>query len=137
MRVDACGLVLAVSAAGWLSAANPPAASKTATPAKLAAPQAPNASAFAKAVTPVLGTTCTQCHNSQFASGGFDAGPFLAPSSVLNQRDGWDRILLKVRSGEMPPKGIPRSEAEIETLVKYVQGEFDRSTAIPSPIPAA
>jgi mono/diheme cytochrome c family protein len=126
MRVDVRSLILAASAAGFLSAANPPAASKTVTPPKQAAPQAPNAAAFTKAVAPVLGKTCTQCHNSQFASGGFDAGPFLAPASVLNQRDGWDHILAKIRSGEMPPKGIPQPEAEIDTLLKYIQGELDR-----------
>jgi mono/diheme cytochrome c family protein len=126
MRVNARSLILAVSAVGFLSAADTPAASKAATPPKQATPQAPNAAVFEKSVTPVLAKTCTQCHNSQFASGGFDAAPFLAPASVLDQRDGWDHILLKIKSGEMPPKGIPRPEAEIDTLVKYVQGEMDR-----------
>src|SRR5579863_2120793 len=120
MRGHVCSLIFAVSTVA--SAANPPAATKTATPA----PPPPNAAAFGKAVAPVLGKTCEQCHNSQFASGGFDAAPFLAPGSVLSQRDGWDLILRKLRAGEMPPKGIPRSEAEIDTLVKYVQGELDR-----------
>ncbi len=126
MRVNLCSLILAVSAAGVLSAADTPAASKTATASKLGTPAPPNAATFGKAVAPVLGSTCTQCHNSQFASGGFDAAPFLAPASVLNQRDGWDLILTKLRAGEMPPKGIPHSQADIDTLVKYVQGEFDR-----------
>jgi mono/diheme cytochrome c family protein len=135
MRVDARSLIIAVSAASLLSAAPPPADSKTTPPSKLAAPQPPNAAAFEKSVSPVLGKTCTQCHNSQFASGGFDAAPFLAPSSVLDQRDGWDHILAKIRSGEMPPKGVPRPEAEIDTLVKYIQGELDRIDRSTKPDP--
>jgi len=118
-------LIAAVSTAALLPAASPPAASDTAPSAKLA-PAAPNAAAFSKAVAPVLSNTCTQCHNSQFASGGFDAARFLAPASVLDQRDGWDLILQKLRDGEMPPKGVPHSQSEIETLVQYIQGELDR-----------
>ncbi|MBZ5618897.1 MAG: DUF1592 domain-containing protein [Acidobacteriia bacterium] len=126
MHVSVRSLVVAVSAAGFLCAADRPAASKVTTSPKPAAVQAPNAAAFEKAVAPVLGSTCAQCHNSQLASGGFDAGPFLAPGSVVDQREGWEKILQKLRDGEMPPKGVPRSEAAIDTLGKYIQGELDR-----------
>jgi hypothetical protein len=52
---------------------------------------------------------------------------FLTPASFQSNRDGWEVILRKVRTGEMPPKGIPRPPAEkIDALVSYVQGEFDR-----------
>ena len=110
-------VIFAVSAVGLVSAADPPAASKAAPSPKPVPISAPNAAAFEKAVSPVLAHTCTPCHNSQVASGGFDADAFLAPSSILEQRDGWDHILMKLRSGEMPPKGIPKPQAEIDTLV--------------------
>jgi hypothetical protein len=58
------------------------------------------------------------------ASGGFDAAAFLDPASLESKREGWELILQKLRAGEMPPQGIPRSQAQIDALVQYVQGEF-------------
>jgi mono/diheme cytochrome c family protein len=98
-------------------------------------PQAPalasGDAAFKQSVSPVLENTCAPCHNDQLASGGFDAAAFQQPGSLVDKREGWERILQRLRGGEMPPKGVPRSQAEIDTLVKYVQGEFvkaDRNT---------
>src|SRR5664279_1055803 len=65
----------------------------------------------------------------------FDAAAFLAPVSLANQREGWERILQKLRNGEMPPKGEPRPQAEIDTLLKYVQGEFDKADRNAKPDP--
>jgi mono/diheme cytochrome c family protein len=90
-------------------------------------PSAPGAATFETAVAPLLENTCSQCHDSQLASGGFDATAFLKPASLGSQREGWETILRKLRNGEMPPKGVARSQGEIDTLVKYVQGEFDKA----------
>jgi len=121
--------VVAVSVAGVLASSV----------SSLAAPQqrppSPDAVAFEKAVTPLLQDTCADCHNSQLLSGGFDATAFLAPASLANQRDGWEAILRKLRAGEMPPKGVPRPQAEIDTLIKYVQGEFDKADRNAKPDP--
>ncbi|HEY1220624.1 MAG: DUF1592 domain-containing protein [Bryobacteraceae bacterium] len=95
--------------------------------------RAPGPATFEQAVSPVLKNTCSLCHNGQLASGGFDAAAFLDPASLAAKREGWERILQKLRAGEMPPKGIPRSQAAIDTLVEYVQSEFakaDRNTPL-------
>ncbi|MGA3098046.1 MAG: DUF1592 domain-containing protein [Bryobacteraceae bacterium] len=117
--------VFAVSAAAVMAVVSEmPASPQQAAPAS-AAPT------FEKVVAPVLDNTCSMCHNSQLASGGFDAEAFMAPQSLADKRDGWERILEKLRDGEMPPKDVPRTQAEIDALVKYVQGEFakaDRNT---------
>jgi hypothetical protein len=89
------------------------------------------ADSFQTAVSPLLENTCSLCHSGQLAPGGFDAVVFLDPGSLAGKREGWERILQKLRAGEMPPKDVPREQAEIDTLVKYVQGEFakaDRNT---------
>ena len=91
------------------------------------------AATFENAVSPVLANTCSLCHNRQLASGGFDAAAFLDPASLASKREGWELILQKLRAGEMPPQGIPRSQAQIDALVQYVQGEFakmDRNTKL-------
>jgi hypothetical protein len=129
MRITTYRVAIAVSVAGLLAAAQLPGpAKKPAAPAAGPAAAAAGAPAptFEKTVAPVLTKTCAPCHNSQMASGGFDTDHFLNPSSVSTQRDGWDRILMKLRNGEMPPKGMPKSQPAIDSLVHFVQGEVDR-----------
>ena len=86
-----------------------------------------DAAGFNKAVVPVVNKTCTPCHNDRSAAGDLNLGPFTIASSIADQRDGWERIIQKVRSGEMPPKGIPRPAAELDNMVKFVEGEFARA----------
>ncbi len=117
MRLHSAGSILVLSAAALLLAADSSTAPK---------PAGPNS--FEKDVKPLLAKSCAPCHNDRMASGGLNAGAFTTPSSVLEQREGWERILKKMKSGEMPPKGIPRPPvAEISALAKFVEGEFDRA----------
>jgi hypothetical protein len=90
---------------------------------------------FEKKVQPVLGKSCAPCHNEHMASGGLNVAPFLDPSSITKQREGWERIIQKMRSGEMPPKGIPRPAAQIDDLTKFVQAEFERADKLIKPDP--
>ena len=62
---------------------------------------------FDQSVKPVLSSTCTACHNDQLASGGLNIDAFLDPKSLTDGRDKWEKIIRKLRNGEMPPKGIP------------------------------
>lgn len=121
MRARTQRLTLAVSAAGLLAAAQLPAP--------------PRQDAYDKAVAPVLGKTCAPCHNSGYASGGFDTESFLKASSLTQHRDGWDRILTRLRNREMPPRGVPHSQADIDNLVHYVQVEVDKIDANAKPDP--
>jgi mono/diheme cytochrome c family protein len=129
MRSAGRDWVVAVSITGALAASV----------SSLAAPQQrPPASAaptFEIAVKPLLESVCSDCHNTQLTSGGFDATAFLAPASLANQREGWDAILRKLRAGEMPPQGVPRSQTQIDALVKYVQGEFEKADRNVKPDP--
>jgi hypothetical protein len=90
---------------------------------------------FDRVVTPVLGKTCKPCHNDRLASGNFDAAQFLAPASLVDQREGWSKIVQKLRDGEMPPKGIPRSQPDIDALVTYIQAEVDKADRNAKPDP--
>lgn len=95
-----------------------------------------SATSFEKTVQPLLAKTCAPCHNDRNASGGLNLGPFATPGSVVDHRDGWERILQKIRTGEMPPKGIPRpAEGEIDALTKFIQGEFERVDRLVKPDP--
>jgi hypothetical protein len=70
------------------------------------------------------------------ASGGLNIAPYAAAASVTEHRDEWERILQKIRTGEMPPKGFPRPpEAELDALMKFVREEFERADRNVKPDP--
>jgi hypothetical protein len=82
---------------------------------------------FQADVQPILSETCRACHNDKLASGGLDLSPFLEPSSLTRDRDGWERIAAKLRLGEMPPSTVARPSPEkIAALLEYLDSEFDR-----------
>ena len=73
---------------------------------------------------PVLTKTCTPCHNQQLASGGMVIAPFTKAGSLTANRSDWERILDKLRAGEMPPRGIPRPP-QLDAAIAYVQHQFE------------
>jgi hypothetical protein len=91
------------------------------------------AQTFDQDVKSVLTNTCASCHNQKFASGRFAVEKFLDPASILKNRDAWEQILAKMRSGEMPPKGIKKPP--VEPFVRFVQSEFDKADRSTKPDP--
>jgi hypothetical protein len=100
----------------------------------MAAGSALAAQSFETSVRPVIAKTCTPCHNAQLASGGMNIAGFTASDSLRTDRPGWERILDRLRAGEMPPKGIPRPP-ELDAAIRFVQGEFDRADRNTRPDP--
>ncbi len=91
---------------------------------------------FDKNVKPILKSTCSGCHNATVMSGGVNLLPYLDPATVTEDRTSWDKIIEKIESGEMPPKGIPRpSQAQITALTGFIQGEFEKADALVKPDP--
>lgn len=95
---------------------------------------AADAPTFESTVQPVLTKTCTPCHNQQLASGGLVIAPFTKAESLKANHDDWERILDKLRAGEMPPRGIPRPP-QLDAAIAYVQHQLDLAdkSAIPDP----
>jgi hypothetical protein len=93
-----------------------------------------SAQSFDKTVQPVLTKTCAPCHNERMASGGLNIAGFTKASSLVSDRDGWARILAKLKAGEMPPKGIPRPK-ELDAAIDYVQAEVDKADRATQPDP--
>lgn len=87
-------------------------------------------------VKPILKNTCSACHNATLTSGGVNLVPYLDASTLSDDRPSWERILQKIESGEMPPKGIPRPpQAKMAALVEYLHSEFDKADAAIKPDP--
>src|SRR5215469_15144908 len=92
--------------------------------------------AFHAAVDPVFKNVCFGCHNQSLSSGGMNIQVFLEPQSLTKNRDGWEIILQKLRTGEMPPKGIPKPPAEkLDALTGYVQARLDEIDKAAKPDP--
>ena len=83
---------------------------------------------FQKSVQPVIAKTCTPCHNEALTSGNVDLTPFLNPATLATERPSWETIVRKIRTGEMPPKGVPRpAQGQLDALINFVQGEFEKA----------
>ncbi|MDP9170253.1 MAG: DUF1592 domain-containing protein, partial [Acidobacteriota bacterium] len=95
-----------------------------------------DAAGFESRVKPILRTTCSGCHNATVTSGGVNLLPYMDPATVTEDRPSWEKIVQKVQSGEMPPKGVPRPPQEQMTaLVTFLQGEFEKADAAVKPDP--
>jgi mono/diheme cytochrome c family protein len=91
---------------------------------------------FHSAVDAVFKNVCTGCHNAQVSSGGMNIQVFLDPQSLAKNRDGWEIILGKLRSGEMPPAGMPKPPADqVTALTTYVQARLDEMDRAAKPDP--
>src|SRR6187200_1061180 len=110
MRVQVLSLSAVTLAVGIVLADDPKATSP-----KTAAPS------FDATVTSLFTKSCDACHNDRLASGGLNLRPFTNPASLMSHREEWERILQKIRTGEMPPKGMPRPPAaQTDALMKFV-----------------
>ena len=81
-----------------------------------------------------LETYCKSCHAGKTAVGGFRLEKVASPESFATAAQDWSRLALRVRNGEMPPKGSPAPELnEREELARYVEQTL-RTTACASGI---
>jgi hypothetical protein len=65
---------------------------------------------FETVVRPVLAETCAKCHNEKSAAGGMSVADLMSADSLAQHRDEWEGILRRLRTGDMPPPGIPRPD---------------------------
>jgi mono/diheme cytochrome c family protein len=97
----------------------------------------PSAAAFTAATKDLFEYTCSECHNADDLSGGLDVSLYRSVETLASDRDRWELILTKLKSGEMPPDDAVTqpSEEQIGTLVKLLEGEFARADAAMKPDP--
>jgi mono/diheme cytochrome c family protein len=85
---------------------------------------------FTATVRPVLTQTCAQCHNSRLLSGGLNVEEMTSPESLVQQRDVWEKVLRRLRAGDMPPAGAPRPpKPQLDAMIGYIERAFDRADA--------
>src|SRR2546423_4379250 len=107
------------------------------------APSAPHAQsddgtdAFRKTIQPFLEANCMACHSADLKSGGLNLEANSSVASITQDRERWEKLLHKLRTGEMPPKGMPRPDrAEVEQVCRLIEDEFARADRQAKPPPA-
>ncbi len=91
---------------------------------------------FDKAIQPFFAENCYVCHNTKKQSGELNLEQYKNSAAVLQHREQWEMVLLKLRTGEMPPKGFPRpDEAELKTVIGWIESEFERADRLVKPDP--
>ncbi|MCX6598583.1 MAG: DUF1592 domain-containing protein [Acidobacteria bacterium] len=99
------------------------------------AAQAPAPSAKAAAPAPaqthqrLLNRYCVACHNEQLKTADI-AITSLKTTAIPADAAPWEKVLRKVRTGEMPPVGAPQPDkAAALSLSTWLEGELDRNAA--------
>lgn len=70
----------------------------------------------------LLKTYCVQCHQGKTPAAKLNLSRFRTIESVLDQPRVWNRMLVRVRNGEMPPQGKPApAMKQREAFVSWVE----------------
>jgi len=85
-----------------------------------------------------LKANCQACHQGTAAAAGFDIQQIASPAAIRSEAARWNMLALRVRNGEMPPKGIPAPPADQkEQFVNWVTASLREAScaagAMPSP----
>lgn len=120
------GILAALGAplAGWAVGAAP------------AATAPAGAAGFSHSVQPFMKQHCSGCHGSKSAAAGLNVEQFRTAASLVEHREAWEKILQKLQTGEMPPKGSPRpAEAELQAVAGWIDGELAKAERSGPPDP--
>jgi mono/diheme cytochrome c family protein len=94
----------------------------------LAGAQAP-ASSNASSHRVLINQYCVSCHSQKLKTAGVSL-ELLDLTKVADGAATWERVLRKIRIGEMPPPGLPRPSAPVAaSFADWLENELDQSAA--------
>jgi hypothetical protein len=77
----------------------------------------------------VLTTYCVSCHSDRLRTGELSL-EHVDLSNVPGSAQMWEKVIRKVRSGMMPPAGVPRPDGPtLEAFVSYLETSIDAAAA--------
>jgi mono/diheme cytochrome c family protein len=118
---------IATAAATYVGAAGPPRVHERA-PYPFFSVEAPDASELA-AHQQLLNRYCITCHNQRTKTAGL-ALDALSLSNVGADASTWEKVVVKLRAGFMPPVGRPRPDAAAyDAFASWLERELDRAAA--------
>ncbi len=91
-----------------------------------------NPQTYEQVVAPFVQQNCAACHNEKLKTAGLALTSYHNTASILHDRELWEKVVRRVRAGEMPPKGMPRPKPEaIAAVTGWIEQQFaeaDRNT---------
>src|SRR2546428_7765679 len=83
---------------------------------------------FAKSIQPFFAKNCYSCHSAKLKTGGLNLEAYVNPASIAEDPERFEKILQRLKAGEMPPKTMPRPDAEeLKVATDGIREELDRS----------
>src|SRR5215211_4123545 len=96
----------------------------------------PDEAVFTETVKPFLFRNCYQCHNERKTRGNLNLKQYVDAASVVADPNTWEHVLLKIRTGEMPPEDEPRPTAlELRLVSEWVDAQILRADRAAPPDP--
>lgn len=78
---------------------------------------------------------CVTCHNARLKTGNFVLDPAQL-SDVAGHAETWEKVVRKLRSGAMPPAGLPRPDAATyNSSTSFLETALDRAKPNPGKLP--
>jgi mono/diheme cytochrome c family protein len=88
----------------------------------------------ANIVRPFFSGNCYTCHGSKTKMAGMDLEAYASQTSILEDRATGQSVLRMLRSGLMPPSGIPRpNEADLRAVIKRLEDVLETNSAAAKP----
>ena len=126
-RATAFCLAVALAGGGQLDALAAGSRTEAAAGVRASQPREPAAAAASRRA--LLDRYCVTCHNQRLRTGGL-ALDALDVSRVGEAPDVWERVVLKLRGGMMPPAGRPRPDRQAsEDFRAWLEAELDHAAA--------
>ncbi len=93
-----------------------------------AAPPARGNVGFNRTIRPFVANHCASCHNPQLKTGGLNLSGFSNAAAVEQNRAVWQKVLHKLRSGEMPPPAMPRPALDqVARVTAWIEARLKQS----------
>jgi Protein of unknown function (DUF1592)/Protein of unknown function (DUF1588)/Protein of unknown function (DUF1587)/Protein of unknown function (DUF1585)/Protein of unknown function (DUF1595) len=82
-----------------------------------------------RAQQPLIAQYCIGCHNEKLSSGGLNLGRLDVAHPSRNTPE-WEKVILKLRTGMMPPAGAPRPSGEaLAAFAGSIESQIDAEAA--------
>jgi hypothetical protein len=77
---------------------------------------------------------CSGCHNPSVKSGDLDLTALKTTNTFEQDRETWERVVEKLKLGQMPPAGVPHPQNEATAAITgWLEREFARQDALLKP----
>lgn len=108
----------------------------SASPGPPAGDREPDRASFDAVVKPFFERNCVDCHNNRRQKGGVNLERIERADLVASHIDDVEHVLLKLRTGEMPPEDEERpDQKDVEAVTGWIEREFARLERVTPPDP--